>query len=85
MNSTFAAYYIDSFINSTSHCTTGDAKQIPIIIPSSEELSTCEKMFNRIITLKQQEILFKKSKEIKSQINSLEKSLDQFVNELYAI
>ena len=26
MNSRFAAIYVDNFINSTSHCTTGDAK-----------------------------------------------------------
>ena len=38
MNSRFAAIYVDNFINSTSHCTTGDAKLIPVLIPDNEIL-----------------------------------------------
>lgn len=34
INSRLAAIYVDNFINSTSHCTTGDAKLVPVIIPS---------------------------------------------------
>lgn len=39
MNSRLIAYYVDSFVNSTSHCTTGDAKLIPIVVPTRQELS----------------------------------------------
>ena len=35
MNSRFAAFYVDNLVNSTSHCTTGDAKLIPIVAMSA--------------------------------------------------
>ena len=38
INSRFIAYYVNSFVNATSHCTTGDAKLIPILVPTEEKL-----------------------------------------------
>jgi hypothetical protein len=86
MNSYFAAYYIDSFVNSTSHCTTGDAKLIPIIIPTKEQLALCKSLFDKIIKLKKVSKKSYSENEISTrEINIIEKELDKFVCELYAI
>lgn len=53
MNSLFAALYVDSFVNSTSHCTTGDAKLIPVVVPSEEQLKKFKALFDRLYELKQ--------------------------------
>ena len=52
MNSLFAALYVDSFVNSTSHCTTGDAKLIPVVVPSEEQLKKFKSLFERAYELK---------------------------------
>ena len=83
MNSKFAAYYIDSFINSTSHCTTGDAKLIPIVIPSESELAKCYDIFENIITLKKEINLTLQNNYIK--LHELEKKMDNLISELYGI
>ena len=86
MNSSFAAYYIDSFVNSTSHCTTGDAKLIPILIPNSEQLNFCKSLFDKIIELKKIEVSLSTLEEkVISNIDVIEKELDKFVCELYGI
>lgn len=85
MNSSFAAYYIDSFVNSTSHCTTGDAKLLPILIPSKEELDVCKYLFDKIIRLKKSIEHSTTQKKIITDINLIEKELDKFVRELYGV
>ena len=83
MNSKFAAYYIYSFVNSTSHCTTGDAKLIPIVVPTESELVKCYEIFKNIITLKKTVNLNSKKNSIEMQ--ELERKMDNFVSELYGI
>ena len=45
-------FFIDNFINSTSHCTTGDAKLIPVIIPNKEQLKVFEEIFENALKIK---------------------------------
>ena len=52
MNSRFTAFYVDNFVNSTSHCTSGDAKLIPIVIPTIEQLYECKRIFDKAFELK---------------------------------
>ena len=52
LNSSFAAKFVDSFVNTTSHFTTGDAKLVPIIIPCEDELKVFKKMYDYAIETK---------------------------------
>lgn len=53
LNSKLVAQYVDSFVNSTSHCTTGDAKLIPVIVPTSYELEKFEQIFYKAFKMKE--------------------------------
>jgi hypothetical protein len=84
INSQLIAYYVDTFINSTSHCTTGDAKLIPIIVPSKEELNKFEKLFDLATQIKKAEFLNNISKkEIENNLNDIQGKLDKMVENLY--
>jgi hypothetical protein len=86
INSHFVAYYIDSFVNSTSHCTTGDAKLIPILVPNTEQLKAVKNIFDKAVGIREKE-----SKNITSEqvanalLESLQKELDITVKELYGL
>ncbi len=86
INSKFIAYYVDSFINSTSHCTTGDAKLIPIIVPNEKQLVYFKSIFNKALNIREKEsknILSERDSEIL--IDDIQKELDIAVNESYKI
>ena len=86
MNAKLTAYFVDSFINSTSHCTTGDAKLIPIIIPTEKSLKTFEKLFNSAIEIKKATSLEIISlNEAERKLSEIQEKLDTIVNELYGI
>ena len=53
LNSKITAQYVDSFINSTSHCTTGDAKLIPVVIPTEDQLEEFKRIFHKAYKLKE--------------------------------
>jgi hypothetical protein len=86
MNSTFSAYYIDSFVNSTSHCTTGDAKLLPILIPNNKQLEMCKSLFDSIIDLKKKSTDSSSiDNDVVQNIDRIEVELDEFVRDLYGI
>lgn len=86
MNSSFAAFYVDTFINATSHCTTGDAKLIPIIIPTKKQLSAVKPLFDRAVALKKSVANGSASEsQISTEIQAIELQINDFVNVLYAI
>ncbi|CEN43458.1 hypothetical protein CCAND38_1050002 [Capnocytophaga canis] len=86
MNAKITAYYVDSFINSTSHCTTGDSKGIPIIIPTSKQLKLFKDLFDDAITIKRKQLNGLIS-EIKAemQLSEIQRNLDKMVNTLYFV
>ena len=53
LNSKLVAQYVDNFVNSTSHCTTGDAKLIPVIIPTSYDLEKFKQIFYKAFKMKE--------------------------------
>ena len=53
LKSKIIARYVDSFINSTSHCTTGDAKLIPVVIPTELQLKEFKRIFHKAYKLKE--------------------------------
>ena len=86
INSEFISLYVDNFINNTSHFQINDARQLPVIIPTQEELSDFQ-------NISQKSIDSKKSKSL-SPINSameekkkevLQSILNQKVSTLYQI
>ena len=85
MNSKFCAYYIDSFVNSTSHCTTGDAKYIPIIVPTLEQLNTFKTLFERAVAIKKQQFISSSNTEIEKELNAIQEEVDNLVSALYDI
>jgi hypothetical protein len=86
INSRFVAYYIDSFVNSTSHCTTGDAKLIPIFIPTIEQLQNIKEIFDKAIIIREKESNnFLSVQEAETELDIIQNDLDSIVNELYGI
>ena len=86
MNAKLIAYFVDSFINSTSHCTTGDAKLIPIIVPTEETLKAFEKLFNTALKIKKETFSETISlDESERQLLEIQENLDTMVDDLYGI
>ena len=80
MNSLLIAQYVDNFVNSTSHCTTGDAKLIPLIIPTSEELEKIQFLFDQAYLLKK-----KNPDSNPIELTYVEEKIDDEVYKLYLI
>ena len=80
MNSLLIAQYVDNFVNSTSHCTTGDAKLIPLIIPTPEELDKMQLLFNQVYLLKK-----KHPDSNPIELTHVEEIIDDEVYKLYLI
>ena len=86
MNSIFAAIYVDNFINSTSHCTTGDAKLIPVLIPNSETLQLCNSIFIRAFKLKKSVAKgIATDESIQPELKATEAENDKLIARLYSI
>jgi hypothetical protein len=86
INSRFVAYYVDSFVNATSHCTTGDAKLIPILVPTASQLEYFKHLFDKSLKIRENE-----SKDIISEkeaehfLEEIQQELDIAVDKLYGI
>jgi len=82
MNTKLISDYIDVFVNNTVHCTTGDAKLIPIMIPNKQTLKVFKKLFNSAVEMKKTILL---SNESEKQLLEIQEKLDTMVNELYKV
>ena len=78
LNSNIIFDYYREFINCTVNIQINDIRQIPIIIPSKEDLSICRKYFDNIVEQKHRS-------NTNSNIAELERELDLFVCRLYSI
>ena len=86
INSQFVAFYVDSFVNTTSHCTTGDAKLIPIIVPSYQQLDFFKFISDKALKIKQEESkCLISEKEAENMIYDIQNELDIAVAKLYGI
>ena len=52
INSTLISYYVDTFINNTQTFQINDARQLPIIVPTVEQLSFCDTLAKDAIAQK---------------------------------
>ncbi|MEJ5305858.1 MAG: transposase [Ignavibacteria bacterium] len=84
INSKFISEYVDDFVNSTSHFQINDARQLPVIIPTSEQLNTFEKIFNNAYRTQKDKFDNKISyAEAEVQLSEIQKELDALVEEMY--
>jgi len=84
INSNFMSYYVDDFVNNTQTFQINDARQLPILIPTNEQLEKCKPLYNRAVLLK--ENVFNKickETDIEKELNEIEQILNEFVDELY--
>lgn len=76
INSTLISYYVDTFVNNTQTFQINDARQLPIIVPTSEQLSFCNTLAKTAIV---QKIKGKESSDI-------QKELDDFIeNQIFGL
>lgn len=78
INTKFISYYVQSFINNTSHFQINDARQLPIVVPSSKDLEYLKKCFN-------QAFICKKSDVNQNDLLKVEKNIEEYVQNLYKI
>ena len=77
MNSKLISYYVDSFINNTQTFQINDARQLPVIIPSAEELIDATKMVNLAINIR-------RDKELgDNYLHEVQQRVDVFINDIY--
>ena len=86
INSKFISFYVDNFINNTSHFQINDARQLPIIIPTKEELKILENIFNNSVASRKKQYTNITNFEIASNELLIEQErLDDFLINLYNI
>ena len=78
INSTLISYYVDNLVNNTQTFQINDARQLPIIIPSSEDLAHASKLVSEAIELK-------RSKSEDSKLIKLQECVDKFISKLYKV
>ena len=86
INSEFISIYVDNFINNTSHFQINDARQLPIIIPSSDEIGTFREIYEASIAVKKS--LFSSAMPVdiaEDKLNSKQYELNKAVLKLYSI
>jgi hypothetical protein len=86
INSRLISFYVDNFINNTSHFQINDARQLPIVIPTKEKLLEFETLFNSAVEMKQKQFSNQLSvSEIDNKLTETQNKLDAMVDELYGI
>ncbi|WP_277055583.1 hypothetical protein [Treponema socranskii] len=86
INTTFISFYVDNFINNTSHFQINDARQTPIIIPAESDLAKLKKIFDKAYNIKKQQFSSViSSTKADEMLLRLQKKLDNLVENLYSI
>ncbi len=86
LNSDILFDYYRDFLNITVNIQINDIRQLPIIIPSQEQLEIYKKLFDEIIVIKKQELNgIINDITFENRIKTKEFELNKLVNELYAI
>ena len=86
INSTFFSSYVDAFINNTQTFQINDARQLPIIIPSSIQLIQVKKIYNDAKQIKKLQFTQNiNTSKAKNELVKIQNQLDTVVSELYSI
>ena len=82
LNSSFAASYVGSFINNTQTFGIDDARQIPVIIPTAEELSQIKEVVMQAISVKR---MVNPTHLSEKRLEEIQRQVDQYILQLYRI
>ena len=86
INSTFMSFYVDTFVNNTQTFQINDARQLPIIIPTKQQLQQVEKVFSKAYTIQKQVFSNKISLEnAQQQLQLLQTQIDNIIKSIYGI
>ena len=77
-NADFISRYTEAFVNSTVIFQINDCRQIPIIIPSEEQLEAFHQLFRKAIEIKM-------TSNDTTLLNNVQKQLDELTLQLYGI
>lgn len=83
-NSSFISRYTEAFVNFTVNFQVNDARLIPIIIPSNNEVQEFLELFSSAYKIKK-EIFSEDSFEIGNSLTEIENCLNEKINDLYHI
>lgn len=79
INTKFISEYVDVFLNNTSHFQINDARRLPIVIPSNDQLHYLEVLFNELYSMKKKSF---SNYEIDDEIvTTLEEKIEKYVVE----
>jgi hypothetical protein len=86
INSYLIFYFKRTFINSTSGFQINDARQLPVIIPTEEQLKDFEDIFNRAVDIQKKKFNGEISEEeAEEKLEEIQKELDEKVLKLYGL
>jgi len=86
LNSRFLFDYLKSFINSSVNLQINDIRQLPIIIPTPEQLKEFELVFDRAKRIQEEKFSGKiTEKEAEERLEEIQKELDEKVLKLYGL
>lgn len=86
INSKFMSGYVDDFVNNTQTFQINDARQLPVIIPSKQQLKSFKELFDQAYSTKKKQFQNKiTSAEAEKELFNIQQKLDKMVYELYAI
>jgi hypothetical protein len=84
LNSEILFDYYREFINCTVNIQINDIRQLPIIIPTKEQLNICNKEFRKAVNLKKKIFDdFLQETDIGYRLTEIEHNLNKFVENLY--
>lgn len=80
------SFYVDNFINNTSHFQINDARQTPIIIPTERQLEEFSQIFTTAQNIKREQFAGKISQnQADIKLVTIQKKLDGLLSKLYMI
>jgi hypothetical protein len=86
INSKLISEYVDDFINSTSHFQINDARQLPVILPTQEQLNEFEQIFDEAYAIQKDKFNNKISKQqAEKRLEFVQLKIDQLVYQLYGL
>ena len=84
INSSYMSFYVNDFVNNTQTFQINDARQLPIIIPTIEQLNELEKLFDLAIQVKKAGVLNQISEnKAENRLFEIQDVLDKKVKLLY--
>ncbi len=84
LNSKFSYNYLKTFINSTAGQQINDIRQLPIIIPTDEQLCKYKDIFDSAVKIQKDKFAGKISvDEAEEKLTEIQKELDKFVEGMY--